>query len=164
MSDAIGQPRALAEVTEESEQKSKLTSLRGGKKLQTKPANKVAWYWNTQTETPTEHHVLGAIVQMYNKQHRRAWPSIELLAKMTGLSVRTVGRVNKSLEAQGIIEIEPHVNEETGARENNRYYLPGFDSLSHRTARIPVRIQHYRNEDDSAGYKRFDYGGEPIDD
>jgi DNA-binding transcriptional MocR family regulator len=130
----------------------------------TKPENKVAWMWTVETNTPIEKLVLGAIVQMFNEKNLRAWPSQKRLSIMTGLSERTVGRAIEGLQAQGIVEVEPHIDAESGAQVTNRYYLPTFDPRSTKTQYLPVRVQRYYDTDGTQYIDRYDARGNLLDD
>ena len=100
--------------------------------------------WNGLT--PYEKFVLVMIADHYNDAVRRSWPSQLTLARETGMSPRSVARSVSALERNGLIEVEPWVNNSTGARLTKRYCLPFFDALSTCETNLPVYAEF-----DSAG-------------
>lgn len=88
--------------------------------------------------TSAEKFVLVMIADHYNDEAHRSWPSIERLAKETALHRTTVIRAIKTLEKNGLVDVEPWVRADYGGKLNNRYCLPFYDPKSQRAKRIPV--------------------------
>ena len=125
--------------------------------------NKTPWWWKVETETPTQKFVLGALVQFYNVELRRAWPSHQRLSIMTGYSVRTVGRAIKDLAQQGLVEIEPHFERTTRKQHQNRYCLPKLDTQSRAIKNLPVEIVRAVDQAGNERWDRYDSLGNPLD-
>lgn len=106
----------------------------------------------------SEKFVLVLIADHYNDKAHRSWPSIERLAKESQLHRSTVIRCIKSLQDEGLIEVEPWVRVDTGGALNNRYCLPLYDPKSQRAKNLPVRSfsafdQNGRMEHDTFPHK-----------
>lgn len=65
----------------------------------------VSWVWNNSKTKGTAKLVLLAIADHAWQDGTNAWPSVERLAKMTGLDPDTVRRAVKKAEALGELEV-----------------------------------------------------------
>ena len=65
----------------------------------------VSWVWNSSKTKGTAKLVLLAIADHAWQDGTNAWPSVERLAKMTGLDPETVRRAVKKAEALGELEV-----------------------------------------------------------
>ncbi|GAA3037617.1 helix-turn-helix domain-containing protein [Streptosporangium longisporum] len=77
-----------------------------------------------------EKHLLGAYCN-HTDVHGYCWPKIERLADETGMSVRTVNRVNSALKAKKLIKSVRRFNPRTGEPISNltRVNLPLLESM-----------------------------------
>jgi pyocin large subunit-like protein len=82
--------------------------------------------------------VLLMVADFYSEDDHRAWPSMQTLARLTGMSRRTVIRCIDQLEDCGLIEVEPWINADTGKQMSNRYYMPQYDPWSRAADQLPV--------------------------
>lgn len=74
---------------------------------------------------PGERFVFITLAGFYNDRQKKAYPSIELLEKMTGMGNTTVQRHLNSLERMGVIRREKEKGE--GKQyTHNVYRLPGY--------------------------------------
>ena len=72
-----------------------------------------------------ERFLFLTLAGFYNDQQKKAYPSIELLEKMTGMGNTTVQRHLNSLEGMGVIRCEKEKGE--GKQyTHNVYRLPGY--------------------------------------
>ncbi len=81
--------------------------------------------------------VLLAIADAADKEGRNAWPAIDTLASMAGLSRRTVQRSIRSLEKLGMLTVEKQAGGDKEMRDDqrpNRYTLPvkAYDGVTER--------------------------------
>jgi hypothetical protein len=72
----------------------------------------------------TGHHVLSALLFFRNRRSGLCCPKVETLAKLTGLSIRTVRRTIGRLEKAGVVERIARKTEK-GTNAPNEYRLPG---------------------------------------
>ena len=72
-----------------------------------------------------ERFLFLTLAGFYNDQQKKAFPSIELLEKMTGMGNTTVHNHLKSLVGRGLIVIE-HVKSEGSKYTHNVYRMPGY--------------------------------------
>lgn len=98
--------------------------------------------WDLRTQ---DKFVLVMICDHYNEKEKRSWPSRATLATETGLSVRTISRSIVALTELGLLEVEPWVNNHTGAQMSNRYCLPMYDEESSARAELPVHATFDEN-------------------
>ncbi|PPF89271.1 hypothetical protein C5C03_04055 [Clavibacter michiganensis] len=75
----------------------------------------------------SEAFVLLMLADHYSEEWSRAWPSQSLLARETGLAVKTVVRAVESLRASGLVVTETWVNETRAGRIPYRYLLPAYN-------------------------------------
>ena len=91
------------------------------------------WAKTWQVGSAPAKAVLLMIADHYNDADRRAWPSIQTLARETETSESTVRRAVRRLEQLGLIEVESwyrHNDRGTVDQMSNRYYLPMYDAKS----------------------------------
>ena len=87
---------------------------------------------------------LVLVVIAYFEGERGAWPSQDTIAKMTGLSTRTVRRAIQELRDLYELDIIHDDGQGYGSRRTNRYFVildcpPGCDrSLNHKIATAEV--------------------------
>lgn len=79
--------------------------------------------WSVQTRTANGWAVLMALAGHHNDETELCCPSQTTLAARTNLSVDTVGRAVKDLEAEGLIKRHVRRRPDTGARISDRYEL-----------------------------------------
>ncbi|MGJ4843902.1 helix-turn-helix domain-containing protein [Leifsonia sp. Le1] len=89
--------------------------------------------------------VLLMLADHYNEEAHRAWPSMQTLARETGMSRRSVVNCIATLEKEGLIEVEQWVDATTGKQMSNRYCLPWHDEESVRAETLPVRVYRTRS-------------------
>lgn len=71
--------------------------------------------------------VFGALLERFNPKHGECWPSVETIAKDTGVSMRQVSRSINRLEALELIDVlrsEGQVSR----------YMPNFDGVGDQPA------------------------------
>lgn len=74
----------------------------------------------------TQRHVLLVLANYVNDETRTAYPSVDRLARQTGLSARAVQLALRALEAQGIIGVSLKAAIGSGAREIPRDRRPNL--------------------------------------
>ena len=115
----------------------------------------VSWAKRQRTGDPVRKHVLIALAD-YASEDGVSWPSQERLAFDTELSLRTIGRALKRLEADKFLYREKRERRRDGSRQTDvvRLAMPQPDTVtsSHPTTRQTVRsyrsqspTNHHRN-------------------
>lgn len=77
--------------------------------------NKIACLKNL---SHTEYRLMGALIGLWNKEHNKAFPTLDLLAKTCHMSKTTITKTLKSLTKQNLIYIVKHTK-----NNRNNYYL-----------------------------------------
>lgn len=115
------------------------------------------WARKVQTKTGSEKSVLLALADFHNEQEQCAWPGRTTLKEITCLSLSTISRATKSLEAQGLIVIQKWFDEADQEWANNRYYFPHIDPTASAVAKQEpiVRCHPYGNTRGKTNYVRL---------
>lgn len=81
----------------------------------------MSWAW--ELDLPSSKKFLVLALSNYADQEASCYPGHERLASMTGLSVRSVGRNLRELEAMGVFSRERRARRNGSGRTSDRYYL-----------------------------------------
>jgi DNA-binding MarR family transcriptional regulator len=101
--------------------------------------------WLITPQTASGKNVLYALAGYHNELDNLCCPSQSSLAKRTGLSVDTVGRTIKDLEAEGLIKRHVRRNPATGERYSDRY-----DLLFASPRQLALLLTQQADEDEAA--------------
>jgi hypothetical protein len=77
------------------------------------------------------------------KEGGRAWPSINMLMKLTGFSNHTVIAATKSLEAHGYSRV---IRSKSGRRNNANRYVPALPTAAHQLHHVVKQWLHQGSE------------------
>ena len=90
-----------------------------------------------------ERTILKELANRYNAKERKAWPSMQRLAKDTGYSRSSVCRILKTLEKKGLIIRVRAIDEYHGGLTSNRYFLPLFAPKDVPSSSSAIRVDRY---------------------
>jgi len=110
------------------------------------------WALKANTRTPTQKLILIAIAHCADTETGKCWPGQKSLSETTGLSIPTVQRAIKELEAQGFFKRKKRFRE-NGIKTSDMYILPPItviaDSIDHISSDTPTTYHSDRTNNKS---------------